>query len=343
MIVACSALADRCSALLQAYGVPADRARTVAEAQVGVEAFGVGTHGLTVLLHILDRLRDGGLQPDRPPQVEQRSALIARIEGRGCIPVEGYLAACAAAEASARQHGLGFASLVATGWIGALGYHLAGAARRGMLCLAWAQMSGQHTVAPHGGREARLSTDPQALAIPHPGDPVIADFSTAATSNGRINALISRQARAPETILVDREGVPTDDPRVVREGGAILPWGGVHSGFRGTALALWIEALTAAVGGLPSNPQGHGGQNAHVLMLQIGQLGGADGYDRRIADLTAWLRSSAPMAGCQGPQLPGAGGWARHAAAQADGLRLDDHHLRLLRSHAERHGLPPPA
>ena len=50
--------------------------------------------------------------------------------------------------------------------------------------------------------------------------------------------------------LLDRDGVPSRDPRVVEDGGTLLAAGGLDHGQKGYGMALHAEALTQ---GLPAS------------------------------------------------------------------------------------------
>lgn len=309
---------------LVARGVDPGRAGRIARVQVEIEAFGVKTHGLKVLNSVIRDL-GGKIDPQRVPTQVHDRASIAAFDGKGCVGVECIMLACDEAARRAREHGLAFVSVLDTEWVGALGYHLAQFARDGFMAMAWAQMPGLACVAPFGGREGRLSTNPMALSFPGDPNPVVADFSTAATSNGKVGMWLAGGHRPPEPLMLDADGVPTDDPAVVRNGGTILPFGGRHYGFRGTALAMWIEALTVAAGGRAANAKKQGGQNAHVLAMDIGHMHGAGEYGPAMHELLQYVLSSAPADGSRGPVMAGDREWAALAQARERGVELDDH------------------
>ena len=91
---------------------------------------------------------------------------------------------------------------------------------------------------------------PSPMAWPVDEAPVVADFSTAAAPEGVIRVLRDRGAEAPDGCLRDAEGRPSRDPNVLYAvpRGAIQPLGGAL-GYRGTALALFVEVLTTILNG----------------------------------------------------------------------------------------------
>jgi L-lactate dehydrogenase len=72
--------------------------------------------------------------------------------------------------------------------------------------------------------------------------------------------------RFPHQWLLDRDGTPTDDPWALKNGGSILPIGGLDHGHKGFGLALLVEALTQGLPGY-GRADGETGWGAGVLVL----------------------------------------------------------------------------
>ncbi len=88
-------------------------------------------------------------------------------------------------------------------------------------------------VAPFGGREARLGTNPISIAMPSDLDgPLYLDMATSAAAAGKIALSVARGTPVPPGWIIDRDGRPTTDPKELRQGGALLPVGG-NEGLQG--------------------------------------------------------------------------------------------------------------
>ena len=77
-------------------------------------------------------------------------------------------------------------------------------------------------------------------------------------------------AGLPHAWVQDARGTPTDDPRVLFEEpkGTLLPLGGLEAGHKGYALALMIEAMTAALAGFGrADPKEGWGATVFVQVL----------------------------------------------------------------------------
>ena len=107
-------------------------------------------------------------------------------------------------------------------------------------------------VAPYGGRERRLPTNPLAVGIPTRRDwPIVLDMTTSMTSGGALRDYRNRGVPAPEGSLIDGRGRLTTDV----EGfygdppGALLPLGFPVVGHKGFGLALVIDILAGGLSG----------------------------------------------------------------------------------------------
>src|SRR5262249_10273275 len=94
--------------------------------------------------------------------------------------------------------------------VGRLAVYPLMAAKEGMIGIATAD-SGRSpkAVAPFGGREARLGTNPISIAVPSDLDaPFYLDMATSAVAAGKVLLAAARGEQIPEGWLVDSDGKP---------------------------------------------------------------------------------------------------------------------------------------
>ena len=102
------------------------------------------------------------------------------------------------------------------------------------------------TVAPFGGKERRLGTNPFAWAAPRsaPNAALVMDWSTATMAEGKVAVALARGESVPDGVLVDKDGQASNDPAAFYDGGALLPFG-AH---KGSGLSVMIQIAGGALG-----------------------------------------------------------------------------------------------
>jgi LDH2 family malate/lactate/ureidoglycolate dehydrogenase len=324
--------------VLTAKGLPRASARDIARGIVETEAFGVTTHGLVQLSHLEGQLGDE-IDPKAEPLVVKEHPASVLIDGnRACGQLAMKLARELAAK-KARACGVAMAAVRNSYWIGALGIYLLPLAREGLFAQLWAQSSNCKDCAPVGGIDARFSTNPVALAFPTGGDPMLADFSTAAVAMGKVGRMVRLGEKAEEPIFRDAQGNLSDDPAVVRRGGSILFLGGTLLGHKGYALSLWSEALTAMAAGSANNPEAPTRQSFNLTVIDPEAFGGHAYYDAEMARFIAHVKSSRRLPGVDAIRLPGERGSKTLRQAEREGVPVDDATWKTLFALAKKHRL----
>lgn len=164
------------------------------------------------------------------------------------------------------------------------------------------------SVAPFGGTEPILTTNPIGFCIPTHGSPILVDLSTSATSNAEVNAYAKEGNRLPDKWLIDAEGLPTDDPRVITATppGSIMPVGGERLGYKGFGMGIFVEAFALALSGYGrNNLTGPGGQGVFLQLIDPNGFGGLDAFLDETTYLAETCRNSKPAKGVEAVRLPG--------------------------------------
>src|SRR5579864_1825149 len=221
-------------ALFIAAGTPKDEAELVMRHIVGANLVGHDSHGVIQIPTYIDRIKVGHIVPGAPWVIVKESAKHTVIDGHWAF---GYVANDKAMRLTiekAEKGNVAAATVFRQGHIGRLSSYSQMAAKAGMIGLVTAD-SGRSpkAVAPFGGREARLGTNPLAIAVPSDLDaPFYLDMATSAVAAGKIQLAIARNEQIPQGWIIDAEGRHTTDPTQYRKGGALLPLGG-SEGYKG--------------------------------------------------------------------------------------------------------------
>jgi len=323
---------------LEAKGVPRPNARHVAETAVMTEAYGVTTHGVRVFFYF-ERMVGTEIDPKAEPRLVRETGATALIDGNRAFGQLAMKLATEIATRKAKEQGVAMVAVRDSFWLGALAVYMIPPAEAGFLAQLWVQHSSGRDCAPFGGIEPRFSTNPFALAFPTGQLPMISDFSTAVIAMGKVLPMIDAGKRFDEELFIDRSGKPTNDPRAMREGGSMLPTGGAKHGYRGYALSLWSEALTAAAGGRCNDPDSPPRQSFNLTVIDPEAFAGSAGYRREMKRFLAWMRTSRLRPGFTEIRLPGERGLKSLAKARKAGIPLEDEVIGQLNELARKNGL----
>lgn len=271
-------------------GADADR---IADHFVTAEASGVTTHGIERAALTLAALRRQGA--GATPVATSVSGAVVSVDGGGS---HGVLVAQRCVEVAIEQARCHGAALVAgtrfCGSTGMLGYFTEQAARAGLVAVALC--NSEASVAPAGGIDPVLGTNPLALSFPACPDPVTLDISTAAISYGALRLLQRRGEPAPPGTVVAADGSQSTDPASA-DTGAQLPMAG-HKGY---GLGLFIELLAGPLIGAKAGKKAvPGGDGLLIAALRADHFRPAAEVAADVAALIDELHRSRPARG-EGP------------------------------------------
>lgn len=234
-------LTDLVSDILAGGGLSRPQAAALARVIVAGERDGCKSHGVYRVEGILRTLKAGKVKGDAAPVLDPGDGAIVRVDARGGFSNLAFETGLPALVERTRT--LGLAALVINDCthFSALWHEveaLTGEGLAGMaMCPSYA------TVAPAGGTQPLLGTNPFAFGWPRPGGvPYVFDFATSVVARGEIE-LYRRSGRVlPEGWALDAGGQPTTDPEAALAG-AMLPFGS----YKGSAISTMIELLAGAM------------------------------------------------------------------------------------------------
>ena len=329
-------------ALLVAAGAPADEAEIVMRHSVEANLAGHDSHGIIQIPTYIDRMQVGHIVPGAPFEVVQESPTTTVIDGHWGF---GYVVSERAMQMTidkARQANVAATTVSRQGHIGRLASYTLMAAQADLIGLITAD-SGRSPkqVAPFGGREARLGTNPLSIAIPSDLDgPLFLDMATSAVAAGKIALAVSRGQPIPSGWIVGPDGQPTTDPGQLRAGGALLPLGG-SEGYKGTGLSVIVEILCGLLTGLGFGiePSGRHNDGCFMACFNVAAFRPLGDFKREVAEFARYLKATPPAAGSSGVLYPGEIEHLREQERQRSGIDVEDATWSKLRALAERYNL----
>jgi uncharacterized oxidoreductase len=329
-------------ALLEAAGSSADEAEVVMHHCVDANLAGHDSHGIIQIPTYVDRIKVGHIVPGAPWTIVQESPTTTVVDGHWGF---GYTVTERAMQLTidkASRSNVAATTVFRQGHIGRLASYTLMAARADMIGLITAD-SGRSAkqVAPFGGREPRLGTNPLSIAIPSDLDgPLFLDMATAAVAAGKISLAVSRNQPVPEGWLIDASGRPTTDPGDLRRGGALLPLGG-SEGYKGSGLSAMVEILCGLLTGLGFGiePSGRHNDGCFLAVFNVAAFRPLADFKREVAEFARYLKATPPAEGFQAVLYPGEIEHLREQDRRANGIDVEDATWTKLQSLAAEYNL----
>lgn len=313
-------------------GMTGANAAAVAGVITDAERDACKSHGIYRIEGCLRVIATGHAVPDAVPQVIESETAIIEVEAKGGFSNPAVDAARGALVARARK--LGLAALVIRDCLhfSALWHDVEALADEGFAALS--MCPSYAFVAPAGGKEPLLGTNPMAFGWPRPGaHPYVYDFATSVAARGEIE--LHRQAGKPipDGWAIDAEGQPTTDPEAALAG-SMLTFGG----HKGSAISTMIELLSGAMLGEIMSKEALEATGGAALLPRHGALILAFAPEvfaaRSGRDPLAEGERLLEAFGLQGARLPSQRRFAARAEALEKGIRLtEDEVARLARFH----------
>ncbi|MBO0678492.1 Ldh family oxidoreductase [Mycolicibacterium sp. S2-37] len=325
--------------VLIALGTPSTHAAVIAESLVESDLRGHDSHGVRRLVPYAALARADTLQVTAEPTlVEGTPPAVVVVDGRNTF---GQLTARMATEELIRrveQTSIAIAVLRHCQHVGRLGEYVEQAAAAGHVALAMA--NADPTVAPWGGRERMLGTNPFAWAAPvaDGAPPLVVDFATSATAEGKLAVARASGQQVPGGLILDANGEPTTDPADFYAGGALLPFGG-HKGYGLGLIADVVAGLLSGTGS--ASAPGYDGTFGTVLIaVKTATFVDVDAFTRDVEDLRTRLHAGAPAPGTERVLLPGEPEWITRAHRIEHGVAVAPGTVEALQHLAAELGVP---
>ena len=314
-----------------ASGTPASDAQVLSRLLVDANLMGLDSHGIQRVPQYVQDIELGAIKPGAEITVARKGPTTAVVDGHWNFGQVGATRAAEVAIEMAAEHGMGCVVLHRCRHVGRLGAYTEMAAERDCIAMAGATSAGEgHWVAPFGGRQGRLGTNPLAFAAPTGDQPIAIDFSTSSVPEGKVRLLRDSQLPLPAACLVNEKGQPSTDPGDLYQSdgtiaGAILPFGG-NQGYKGFALGLMVTTLSAVLGGPVWRETGveSFANPMWLLVMDLGAFMDPATFREQMDELVQYVRSSAPAEGSDGVRMPGQREFELREQRRAEGIEIDE-------------------
>lgn len=319
--------------LFLACGASEHEAGIVSNELVENSLMGVDTHGVILFSQYIYEVLDGIIRPGAQMKIikETPNTMVVDCGFNFGLVSAYHMVEMVMHKAKAAQ----IACIVSqrTHHVGRLAAHVQKLAQNGLIGLGYVTACTQYAspglVAPWGGREARLGTNPLAYAVPTSTEPVVFDMSTAMIPQGRVRSYIRKGEPLPDKgYIQDAEGKPTTDPNDLYgpPRGSILPFG-YKQGHKGFGLALMTEILAGVLAGeavSKEDVRDHYSNQLCLIALNPEAFCGTKVFLRLMEDLSEYITSTPPAPSFQEVIMPGTLEYKTREKRLIDGIPIDD-------------------
>ena len=314
--------ADLAVRALTRVGMSAENARITADHLVDAALCGHEFSSLPRVIALADALR--GKPPAAVTRVVRENHCSALLDGGDNVAYVVSIHAIDKAVEIARKNGVAVVCANNTWFSGRLAYYVERAARQGFIALHTTNSTAR--VAPHGGADRLLGTNPFAMAFPSDDDPIIIDIGTSQSTWGDVVLAKTKGVPLPEGVAVSPAGKPTTDPDAALDG-AILPWGGP----RGSGLSLAVQLLGILAGSelVIDDVSNYG---LFFMVIDPKLFMPSDQFPARVSAFRQVMASTRPLAGASEVRVPGDSSQQKRRVNREKGvINVDDKVIARLR------------
>ncbi|MDR1660016.1 MAG: Ldh family oxidoreductase [Desulfovibrio sp.] len=300
-------LAGAIAELLEKAGVPTADAAVTADVMADTNAKGIESHGVRWLDVYLQRIQAGGVNPVTRIDVLKDKGSLLMLDANNGLGQVAMVKAVEMGVKKAGETGMAIVGVRNSNHFGACSYYTEMAAKMGMVSFCCTNST--PLMAPWGGIDLCIGTNPISYGFPTKGTPIVLDMATTAYARGKVFIAARKNLPIPEGVALNKYGDPTTDAKEALEG-IMLP----AAGPKGFGLSLVVDLLAGIMTG--SNYGAHitslfgaldkAQQIGHfAFFLNIGDFVSEADYYRQIEDNIAAMKKSRLARGYERIYMPG--------------------------------------
>ena len=337
-----------CQNLLTALGTPETYARIVGDSLVAANLRGVDSHGIQMILVYIQQLRAGGINVSAAGRIVSEDGVFLRYHGENGL---GQVVAERCTDHALRiahTHGISVVVTSHSNHFGAGSWWGEKLARAGLIGLVTSNAC--PAVAPWQGKTPILGTNPLCVAVPGLGGAGrwLLDMATTTVALGKLShADHLNQTTIPrEWGFLDSNGQATTETAAARRG-APTPIGG----YKGTALAMLAEILSAGLSGgamateLPVYRTGGDplGISHCFIAIDPKRFLPPGEFERRVGHFVDLVKASEPLPGYDEVLVAGEPEWRSERVRLKEGIPVPVKLWSKLTAVAAELGVNPPS
>lgn len=333
-------------AILISAGSEAGEAEIVADHLVEAHLKGHPSHGVGMIPRYFEALHRDELRPNRTVTVVREDGPILIVDGERAYGQSAARQATELAIRKAKAEGIALLGLRNACHIGRVGTYGEMCAEAGLVSMHFVNVIGRTAiVAPYGGTDSRLSTNPVVFAVPatDKNPAFVLDMATSRIAMGKARVAMMKEEKLDYGYVLGPDGKPSQDPGVMwaKPHGALLPLG-EHKGY---GLAMVCEFFAGMLtGGGTLQPENQTSDtttnNMFAVLLDPTRFVGADYMRHEVDAMIAYAKGSPPADPDKPVLVAGEPERLKRTAMLVDGIEIEENTWEALLAAAESVGLP---
>lgn len=328
--------------ILEGAGVRPEDADIVATELKDANLVGHDSHGVIRLMQYVDYIESGYIKPGGPFECVAEGPSFAVFDGNFNFGQVSTALALEAGIKKVREAGTATVMIRNCNHVGRLGSYSQKAALAGIASMMAVNAPGPGGVAPFGGIERRLGTNPISMSAPWGAGAIVLDMTTSASAEGKLRVAFQKGETVPEGWIIDAEGRPSTDPAVFYADppGALLPLGG-PLGFKGFGLSVMIDVFGGILSGsgVCRDDLPRGANGVWMYLVDVAQFLPRDEYDPLVEKYVGYIKSSRKTPGVTEILMPGEIELRRQQERSREGVAVPSETWRQISELAQRLGV----
>jgi LDH2 family malate/lactate/ureidoglycolate dehydrogenase len=228
---------------------------TIADVLIRAELRGIPSHGLLRIPDYIMLFESGRINTTPGLKIVHETPSTAVVNGDRAFGMVAAKYSMEIAIEKARKVGTGWVSTNNSNHFGIAGYYAMMALEHDMIGIV--MTNANPLVAPTFSVSKLLGTNPIAVAIPAGAQPpFVADFATTPIARGKLEIFSKKNMKVPFGYVQDKNGYASDNPDILKEGGAMLTLGGdyEHGSHKGYCMSSVVDIFSAVLSGANFGP-----------------------------------------------------------------------------------------
>lgn len=310
-------------------------AENAAKVFLAAELRGLPSHGMIRIKDYFQLWEANRINTKPNIRIVHESPSTAVIDGDGAIGMIAATRSMEIAMEKAEKCGTGWVSTRGSNHYGIAGYYAMMALQNDMIGMS--MTNANPLVAPTGSVSRMLGTNPVAVAVPTgKHKPYVADFATTPIARGKLAVAEKKGEKTLLGYVQDKDGVPSDDPAILKEGGSMVTLGGdyEHGSHKGFCMSTIVDIFSCVLSGanfgpfcppsvayLPVLDEKVGEGTGHFFgAMRIDSFQPADEFKVKMDKWIDTFKSAKPAKGVERVYVPGEIEWEKEERIMKEGI-----------------------